>query len=95
MAEIHQAALDSLAGKLNSLELDADEQLILDSMLDRAQAYEPEVEGFGMFSYSGIQSGADLSPMSFKIAKGSGLIGSSGLMTEIGTEIGTKLPPPP
>lgn len=95
MAEIDQATLDSLAAKLDSLELNADEQLVLDSMLSRAEAYEPEVEGFGRFSYSGLSSGADLSPMGFKLGRSSGLIGRAGVMTEMTTEIGTQRPPPP
>ncbi len=67
MAEITPAALNSLAAKLDGLDLSDDERRLLDELLARAEAYEPEVEGFGL-SYGGLQSGADLSsPTAFSL----------------------------
>ena len=72
--DLDQATLNSLAAKLDGLELTADEQAVLDGVLDRAAAYEPEVGGFSMIKYGGDRSGADLSPTGFKLGRSFGAL---------------------
>lgn len=69
MASIDADALNGLAAKLDALELTDAEQAVLDQLLQRAAAYEPEVEGFGfdVNAYTGLASGADLSATAFKL----------------------------
>lgn len=95
MAEIDDAALNSLAAKLDSLDLTDDEKTLLDTIMQQAAAYEPDVEGFAFsttsYQYTGIQSGAQLSPTAFKLGSALQLIGSPSLMMEFG---GGGPPPP-
>ena len=86
MTEISEDVLNSLAAKVEALELSDEEQAVLDSALSRAEAFEPDVEGFRSFSYLGLNSGANLAPMSFRLGRASGLIGRPGGMTESLTE---------
>lgn len=81
MADIDPATLNSLAEKIDGLDLTDAEQSVLDQLLERAAAYEPEVEGFAMpTSYTGLQSGADLSKSAFSFGRGLGLVGGGGGM---------------
>jgi hypothetical protein len=94
MAEIDANALNSLAEKIESLDLTESEQAVIDGLLERAAAYEPEVEGFGLTTnYSGLTSGADLSATAFKFGSALNLIGSPGSMMDFGGG-GTRPPPP-
>lgn len=77
MAEIDAAVLNSLAEKIDSLELTDAEQSVIDQVLDRSAAYEPEVEGFALTRYSGLTSGADLSATALKLGSALQLVGSS------------------
>lgn len=83
MKEIDDGALNSLAEKIDSLDLTDDERSLIDSIMERAASYEPEVEGFG-YSYTGLESGAQLSPTAFKLGSALNLIGSPTLMYEGG-----------
>ena len=74
MRDVEQGTLVSLADKLNSLTLSEPEQALLERLLDRATSYQPEVAGFADFNYTGDRSGADLSPMAFKVGSGLGII---------------------
>ncbi len=76
MAEIDAAVLNSLAEKIDALELTEAEQSVIDQVLKRAAAYEPEVEGFAFTSYSGLTSGADLSTTAFNFGSALQLVGS-------------------
>ncbi len=88
MRDVDQGTLDGLADKLESLSLSEGEQALLERLLDRATAYRAEVAGFGHFSYNGDSSGADLSPMGFKVGSGLGILqgglglGDKGIMFE-------------
>lgn len=97
MAEITKDVVKGLAAKLDSLDLDDAEQAALDDILARAEAYEPEVEGFG-FSTSGfqLQSGAGLSGTSLKLAGGLGFVTrpSLGYQDPFDPKDPTKPPPP-
>ena len=95
MAEVDQATLDSLGAKLGSLNLTDDEQQLMDTLMQRAADYEPEVEGFSMFDYTGLKSGADLSPMSFKLGQSIGVISSPSVMDGKVIDDGGFRPPPP
>ncbi len=68
--------LNSLAAKLDGLDLTDAERDLLDQLIERAAGYEPEVEGFGFAasSYTGLKSGADLSATAFKLGGGLGLV---------------------
>ena len=70
--------LNSLAAKLDGLDLTDEERALLDELLERAAGYEPEVAGFAMGDYSGLLSGADLSPTGFKLATGLGKLPGGG-----------------
>lgn len=77
MAEINPETLESLAAKLDGLDLTDAERAVLDRVLDRAASYEPEVEGFGMdmgFGEFKLASGADLSRTAFRLGSGSGIL---------------------
>ncbi len=78
MTEINADVLNGLGAKLDALDLDDAERQVLDGILERAASYEPEVEGFGFdatsLSYSGMQSGADLSGTSLKLGGGLGFV---------------------
>ena len=87
MTEINEEILESMATKLEAAGLDETEKQVLDEVLQRAASYEPEVAGFGQsFSYTGLATGANLSPLSFGIGRASGMIGGMGRMTEAMTE---------
>lgn len=90
MAEIDKDVLESLAAKIDLLDLSDAERAVLDRLFERATAYEPEVEGFGM-TYTGLQSGADLSFTSFKLASSIGALSPDAMM-EYG---GSGWPPRP
>ena len=101
MSQISPEALQSLASKLEQLDLDDTERALLDGILDRAEAFEPEVEGFGFsaqtYSYTGLQSGSDLSGMSLKLAGSLGFVTrpSLGYDSMLDPDDGPSFPPPP
>jgi hypothetical protein len=74
--EISEDVLNSLAAKLEALDLTDAEQAVLDGILERAEAYEPDVEGFAFdqAQVTGMQSGANLSGMALKLGGGLGFI---------------------
>lgn len=79
MTEINEDVLNGLAAKLDGLDLDDTERALLDGLMERAAAYEPEVEGFGFDtasygSYSGNVSGAGLKASSLKLAGSLGFV---------------------
>lgn len=92
MADIDANTLNSLAEKIDSLDLSEAEQSVMDQLLERAAAYEPEVEGFGLTtSYTGLVSGADLTATAFNFGTALNLIGLPGSKMEFG---GGGPPPP-
>lgn len=78
MTEIDEDVLKGLAAKIDALALDDAERAVLDAILARAEAYEPDVEGFafdaGSYSFSGQRSGAGLSGTSLKLGGGLGFV---------------------
>jgi len=78
MTEIDEDVLKGLGAKLDSLDLSDAERVVLDGILARAEAYEPEVEGFAFdsasYSFSGQRSGAGLSGTSLKLGGGLGFV---------------------
>ena len=93
MAEIDAGVLNSLAEKLDALDLSDAEQAVLDQLIARAEAYEPEVEGFGFSaaSYTSFKSGADLSKTAFQLGSALKLVGGpAGVF-----DPGDFRPPPP
>lgn len=77
MTAISDDDLKSLAAKLDALDLNEAERAALDGVLDRAEAYEPDVEGFGTATayYTGTTtSGANLSGTSLKLGGGLGFV---------------------
>ena len=76
MSDVTPEALASLAEKIEGLDLTAAEHGVLRDILDRAEAYEPEVEGFGMSStrYGGAASGSDLSRGAFTLGLSAGMV---------------------
>jgi len=100
MTEINEDDLNGLAAKLDGLELSDTERALLDGLMERAAAYEPEVEGFGFDtsafgSYSGQQSGAGLKASSLKLAGGLGFVTRPSLgYGDFGSNDPTKPPPP-
>lgn len=105
MTEITADDLERLAAKLDALELDEAERAVLDGILERAEAYEPDVEGFGFgtssLTYSGLQSGATLSGTSLQLGGSLGFVtrptlGYGDPNDPIGDPGGPiKKPPPP
>lgn len=80
MKEINEATFDSLAAKLDGLDLTEDERAVLDLVLDRAQENEAEVVGFNVH---GLPS-PSLSAGAIRLGVGSGLmprptLGASGI----------------
>lgn len=65
---IDNDALNSLAAKLDGLELSDDEAQILDILVSRAASYEDDVQGFAAFR---VQT-AGLSPMALRLGAGIG-----------------------
>lgn len=100
MTEIDVDTLNRLATKLDAIDLDETERALLDRLLERAAAYEPDVEGFGFdattYSYSGLQSGAGLSGTSLKLGGGLGFVTrpSLGYTDPFDPKDPTKPPPP-
>lgn len=79
MTDIDDEVLNGLAAKIDALDLDETEQAMLDGLFERAEAYEPDVEGFAFShaaygSYRGDRSGASLRGTSLKMAGGLGFI---------------------
>ena len=79
MTDIDDEVLNGLAAKIDSLDLTETERAMLDGLFERAEAYEPDVEGFAFNhaaygSYRGDRSGASLSGTSLKMAGGLGFI---------------------
>ncbi len=77
MTDIDDGTLNGLAAKLDGLDLTETERALLDEIMDRAEAYEPDVEGFafgGSYSYSGFKSGADLSTTALKLGGSLGFV---------------------
>ena len=85
MKEIGPDAVNSLADKLATLDLTEDEQHVLGRLVDRAGRYEPEVSGF-TDRYSGLDSGADLSKIGFRLGAGAGFFPGKTMITEFTTE---------
>ena len=85
MREIGPDAVNSLADKLAAMDLTEDEQHVLGRLVDRASLYEPEVAGF-TDRYSGLDSGADLSKIGFRLGAGAGFFPSKPMITEFTTE---------
>ncbi len=99
MAQIDAEALKRLAAKLDGLELSEVEQAMLDSVFDRAAAFEPDVEGFAFSAiassdYSGLRSGAGLEGTSLKLGGGLGFVTRPDLGYKAGARDGTSPPPP-
>jgi hypothetical protein len=100
MTEITEDDLNGLAAKLDGLDLNDTERVLLDGLMERAAAYEPEVEGFGVDltsygSYSGNTSGAGLQASSLKLAGGLGFVTRPSLgYGEFDSNDPTKPPPP-
>lgn len=99
MNDIDQSTLETLASKLDGLDLDETERAMLDTILERASSYEPEVEGFGFdnsLTYTGQQSGAGLSGTSLKLGGGLGFVTRPNLGFEARMPgDGSFRPPPP
>ncbi len=99
MTAISDEDLESLAAKLDALELNTAEQAALDGVLERAEAFVPDVEGFGSsgFHYTGeSRSGARLSGTSLKLGGGLGFTTRPSLGFEAGMSgDGGFRPPPP
>ena len=78
MTDIDDGTLNGLAAKLDGLDLTETERELLDEIMDRAEAYEPDVEGFAFganeFKYTGFKSGADLSTTALKLGGGLGFV---------------------
>ncbi len=77
MGGIDAETLNSLAGKLDALDLTDAEREVLDRVLEHAAAYEPDVEGFAFSAdaYTGLASGADLSATAFKLGSALQIVG--------------------
>ncbi len=101
MIEIDEDVLRGLAAKIDALDLDDAERAVLDGILARAEAYEPDVEGFSFgaesYSFSGQRSGAGLSGTSLKLGGGLGFVTRPTLGYEAGLPGGDDRfrPPPP
>ncbi len=95
MGGIDADTLNSLAAKIDGLELTDEERALFNRLVEQAAGYEPEVEGFGLTttSYTGLTSGADLSPTAFKLGSALRLVGTSTSMMEFEARGGW--PPPP
>lgn len=78
MADTNADTLNSLAAKLDGLDLTDEERALLDELLERAASYEPEVAGFSFGDYTGLMSGADLSPTGFRLATSLGKLPGGG-----------------
>ena len=76
MSDVTSELLESLAAKLDSLDLTAEEQQVLDTIFERAETGGDDVEGFAFSagSYAGFKSGADLSRTALKIGGGLGFV---------------------
>ncbi len=96
MAQIDDAALNQLAAKLDGLELTEVERAMLDSVFDRAAAYEPETEGFALApsDHSRPRPRAGLIGTSLKLGGGLGFVTRPDLGYKAGERGGTRPPPP-
>ena len=77
MTAISNDDLNSLAAKIDALDLTEAERAALDGVLERAEAYEPDVEGFGFNAAqytSPSQSGVGLTATALKFGGGLGFI---------------------
>lgn len=94
--EVSPEALASLAGKIEGLDLTAQEHAVLRAVLDRAESYEPDVEGFAMDSvnYSGAASGSGLGSGAFTLGLSSGFVKLPGTRTYEGDPTEKKGWPP-
>jgi hypothetical protein len=70
MAEIDAGALNSLASKLDELDLSEEEQRILDQLIENAAAYEPDIEGRGYGAGPSLRPGSPLSETAYKLGSG-------------------------
>ena len=70
MAEIDPAVLNSLASKLDGLDLSDDERRILDQLIENAAAYEPDVEGRGYAVGPRLTKGSHLSETAYRLGSG-------------------------
>lgn len=73
-ADISAETLNSLGEKVESLTLSETERAALDMLFDRAEAREPEVEGFAATRYVSPRSGVDLSPAGLRLGFSLGFI---------------------
>lgn len=82
MKETGPETVNSLADKLDAVELTEDERFVLDRLIERAGLYQPEVSGF-TDRYTGLDSGADLtSKMGFRLGSGAGFFPGANMITE-------------
>ena len=74
--DVDPGALASLAEKIEGLDLTNAEHAVLREILDRAENYEPEAEGYGMrrARYSGAASGSELGRGAFTLGLSAGMI---------------------
>lgn len=94
MTEISADDLNSLADKLDAMDLNDGEQAALSGLIERAGAYEPDVEGFGFsIDYTGFKSGADLSTTALKLGGGLGFVARPSLGYTLDDD--PIKPPPP
>ena len=97
MSDVTPELLESLAAKLDGLDLTDDEQQLLDTIFERAETGGDDVEGFGFTASSfDFKSGADLSRTALKIGGGLGFITrpSLGYGDILDPKDPTKPPPP-
>ena len=75
-ADVNPDVLASLAAKIEGLDLTAAEHAVLRDILDRAEAYEPDVEGFGTSRtrYAGAASGSELGRGAFTLGLSAGMV---------------------
>jgi hypothetical protein len=98
MSEVSADLLESLAAKIDALDLSDEEQAVLDSIFERAETGGEEVEGFAFSTtaYTGFVSGAELSSTALKLGGGLGFITrpSLGYDNVFDPDDPTKPPPP-
>lgn len=75
--EVDAGVLESLADKLDGLDLTAEEDLVLNQVLARAANAHAEVEGFGVVyaaetSFPGLDAGATLSDRAARLGRAMG-----------------------
>ncbi len=74
--EVSAEDLQALGEKLEALDLTDAERAVLDEVLERAAAYEPEVEGFSQsrLRYTGLRSGSGLVGSGFDLGLSAGFV---------------------